>query len=234
MVSPHQAWACLFSTCELPCSMPHQRHQTVHGECERSPKLPITCDVLACILTSATHPILAAGLISSHHDHSIPQDSLDVESSHAFRQEFRPEHPPHEEQREFVPALCPSHVFLTVPASKTDPFRRVSQSQLQCPWSAYMRLVALKNLFDTSSGPQSCSIHTGRGAPFQETPHRPLRSSLTRAGFDVSKFSGHSFRRSVASSGRGVVSLAAAVGFNDYEIQLLGTMRSDSYSLYIG
>ena len=32
------------------------------GEHESSPKLPITCNVLACILTSATHPNLYSRL----------------------------------------------------------------------------------------------------------------------------------------------------------------------------
>ena len=53
-----------------------------------------------------------------------------------------------------------------------------------------------------------------------------VRAALTRAGFEASKYSGHSFFCGAASS-------AAAVGFNDYEIQLLGRWCSDSYKLYI-
>ena len=40
------------------------------------------------------------------------------------------------------------------------------------------------------------------------------------------RYTGHSFRRGAASS-------AAAAGYSDYEIQLLGRWRSDAYRLYI-
>ena len=49
-----------------------------------------------------------------------------------------------------------------------------------------------------------------------------LHVRFPSAGFDASKLSGHTFRRGAASS-------AAAVGFNNYEIQQLGRWRSDSY-----
>jgi len=51
-----------------------------------------------------------------------------------------------------------------------------------------------------------------------------VKSALVKVGFEAMKFSGHSFRQGAASS-------AAAVGFNDYEIQQLGTWHSNSYKL---
>ena len=53
-----------------------------------------------------------------------------------------------------------------------------------------------------------------------------LKSRLALVGLDPSLYSGHSFRRGAASS-------AAAAGYSDYEIQLLGRWRSDAYKLYI-
>jgi len=53
-----------------------------------------------------------------------------------------------------------------------------------------------------------------------------VKSGLARADFDASKFSGHSFCH-------GAASLATAIGFNNYKIQLLGRWRNDSYKLYI-
>ncbi|KAF7350192.1 Integrase/recombinase xerD [Mycena venus] len=53
-----------------------------------------------------------------------------------------------------------------------------------------------------------------------------IRTSLTAAGIDPSGFAGHSLRRGAATE-------AAAAGFDDYEIQLLGHWRSDAYRLYI-
>jgi len=53
-----------------------------------------------------------------------------------------------------------------------------------------------------------------------------LKESLLNAGYNPSKFSGHSFCHGTASS-------AMAIGLNGHEIQQLGTWRSDSYKLYI-
>ncbi|KAI0820425.1 hypothetical protein BC628DRAFT_1276145, partial [Trametes gibbosa] len=80
----------------------------------------------------------------------------------------------------------PTHLILSLPASKTDPFRK-----------GVSILVA--------------------AAP---------DTRLTALGLDSSKYSGHSFRRGAATS-------AAAVGYADHEIQLLGRWRSDAYKLYI-
>ncbi|KLO04126.1 hypothetical protein SCHPADRAFT_788685, partial [Schizopora paradoxa] len=51
-------------------------------------------------------------------------------------------------------------------------------------------------------------------------------TSLAAAGIDPSPFAGHSFRRGAASA-------AAAAGFADHEIQLLGRWHSDCFKLYI-
>jgi len=52
-----------FSACELPMLQCLIRGiKRYMGECERSPKLPITYDVLACILTLATHLNLSGWL----------------------------------------------------------------------------------------------------------------------------------------------------------------------------
>ena len=53
-----------------------------------------------------------------------------------------------------------------------------------------------------------------------------LKNRLISIGMDPSLYSGHSFRRSAASA-------AAAVGYTEHEIQLLGRWRSDAYKLYI-
>ena len=53
-----------------------------------------------------------------------------------------------------------------------------------------------------------------------------LKSTLTAAGIDASKFSGHSFRI-------GAASVAAARGIEDSTIQALGRWKSDSFKRYI-
>jgi hypothetical protein len=53
-----------------------------------------------------------------------------------------------------------------------------------------------------------------------------IRNALELAGLNPKIYAGHSFRRGAASA-------AAAAGYSDYEIQLLGRWRSDAYKLYI-
>ncbi|KNZ72405.1 hypothetical protein J132_03371 [Termitomyces sp. J132] len=51
-------------------------------------------------------------------------------------------------------------------------------------------------------------------------------NALSHAGFSPSLYAGHSFQCGTASA-------AAAAGYSDYKIQLLGRWHSDSYKLYI-
>ena len=53
-----------------------------------------------------------------------------------------------------------------------------------------------------------------------------LKHQLAEIGLNQSLYAGHSFHRGAATS-------AAAVGYSDYEIQLLGRWCSNAYKLYI-
>ncbi|KAJ7878330.1 hypothetical protein B0H14DRAFT_3778456 [Mycena olivaceomarginata] len=55
---------------------------------------------------------------------------------------------------------------------------------------------------------------------------RTLKARITAIGLDQSGYSGHSFRRGAATA-------AAIAGYADFEIQLLGRRRSDTYKLYL-
>lgn len=129
-----------------------------------------------------------------------------------------------------MPSLAAAtHLTLTLPASKTDPFRKgvtvyiaAAPGQPSCP------VTAMQNLFQQYQRPPNAPL-------FEIAPDCPLtraifvssiRGALSRAGYDCSLFAGHSFRRGGASA-------AAQAGYSDYEIQLLGRWRSDAYKLYI-
>jgi hypothetical protein len=131
----------------------------------------------------------------------------------------------------FVPSLeNPTHVRLDLPASKTDPFRKgVSILIAKAPaGSSTCAVSALKHLFTID--PQSLDtplFSEPDGSPLTRTTFiSTLKQRLTSLGIDASQFAGHSFRRGAASA-------AAAVGYADHEIQLLGRWRSDAYKLYI-
>jgi len=120
-------------------------------------------------------------------------------------------------------------VVLTLPSSKTDPFRKgVDILIARAPGAHTCAVAALQSLFRHAHKPQGSALFTqDDGSPLSRSNFLSrIKLSLTNAGFDTSRFSGHSFRWGAASS-------AAAVGFNDYEIQQLGRWRSNSYKLYV-
>jgi len=201
------------------------------GERDRNPKLPITREVLACILASATHPTLSSKLnmeaaVTTAFAGFLRCGEFTIQASKAFDPSI------HITRScvQFMPSIAaPSHIVITIPSSKTDPFRKgVAITIASAPGAHTCAVSALKALFEFVERPPESPLFLQD----DDTPMSRgffisrLRAALTRAGFEAAKFSGHSFRHRAASS-------AAAVGFNDYEIQLLGRWRSDSYKLYI-
>ncbi|KAG9220331.1 hypothetical protein CCMSSC00406_0006596 [Pleurotus cornucopiae] len=124
----------------------------------------------------------------------------------------------------------PDHVILTLPASKTDPFRKgvtiyiaaAPNSPSTCPVSA------LLHLFTIDPRPLNSPLFITSDLSPLTRPRfiTRLRLALLDAGLQPQGYSGHSFRRGTASA-------AAAAGFLDHEIQQLGRWHSDTYRLYI-
>jgi hypothetical protein len=124
-------------------------------------------------------------------------------------------------------------LLLTLPTSKTDPFRQgitltiAPASDPACP------LAALRNLQDLRvriAGGQFDSLQPlfvrANNQPFsRDYVVRCLRLCLAHHGIS-GHYSGHSFRRGAATSAR-------LAGLTDHEIQLLGRWRSDAYKRYI-
>jgi hypothetical protein len=131
----------------------------------------------------------------------------------------------------FVPSIeDPTYVRLNLPASKTDPFRKgVSVLIARAPvGSTTCAVSALQHLFIIVPKPLDAPLFSDiDDSPLTRTTFvSTLKQCLTSLGIDTSQFAGHSFRRGAASA-------AAAVGYADHEIQLLGRWRSDAYKLYI-
>ncbi|XP_011407305.1 PREDICTED: uncharacterized protein LOC105314691 [Amphimedon queenslandica] len=121
----------------------------------------------------------------------------------------------------------PTAIRLRLRKAKTDPFGRgveiflgVSGSGV-CPVSALLSYLAIRPL--------------GNGHLFIWEDGRPLtrtafvtrlRRGLQSAGFDMSRYSGHSLRIGAATS-------AAAAGVPDHLIKILGRWQSEAYHLYV-
>jgi len=130
----------------------------------------------------------------------------------------------------FVPSIsAPLYAVLTGPSSNMDPFRKgVAITIARAPGARTCTVSALKSLLECSEQPLESPLFTGDdGAPLARGHFiAKLKECLLKAGYNPSNFSGQSFHRGATSS-------AAAIGFNDHEIQQLGRWRSDSYKLYI-
>lgn len=203
-----------------------------HGERDRNPKLPITLRVLITILenlvTTSTNPTMLRGAFTTAFAGFLRCGEFTLKAGERFDPTIHLTWG----SVTFIPNIDnATHVQLTLPSSKTDPFRKgvciilaAAPGRISCP------VDGLREMFraDSDASPESPLFH-------QRGSNEPLRrkffidavqTALRAAGFDARKYSGHSFRRGAASS-------AAAAGYSDYEIQLLGRWRSDAYKLYL-
>lgn len=132
---------------------------------------------------------------------------------------------------EFFPDIAnPTHARLSLPASKTDPFHKgVSIYLAAAPGAATCPIAALKHLFkdDVADLDGPLFRNPDGSALTHDFFVATVREALQAARYNSQEFSGHSFRRGAASS-------AAAPGYQDHEIQLLGRWLSDAYKGYIG
>jgi len=120
---------------------------------------------------------------------------------------------------------------LTLPASKTDPFRQgitltIAASQDEgCPVHAMRQLIRT----DTHRPPSALLFCIGRHEqqPFtREHVVRKLQGLAIQVGMGHGAWNGHSFRREAAT-------WATQVRIAETDIQTLGRWRSDAYKAYI-
>jgi hypothetical protein len=118
--------------------------------------------------------------------------------------------------------------YLTIPTSKTDPFRIGVTTTIPngpsdiCPARA-MRAWMLATRSRDVTGP----LFTLDQRPFTKAAVVGyLSKALMECGYPAQKFTGHSLRR-------GAATWAASIGMTGREIQTLGRWNSDCYRLYI-
>ena len=121
-------------------------------------------------------------------------------------------------------ALFKDHLELTLPASKTDPFRRGTTLTVAASGDDACPVRALRHLFRWKAPLDSPLFQTAGGFT-RELVIGQVRHILALLGVK-GHYSGHSFRRGAATSAR-------LAGLSDEEIMLLGRWKSASYRLYI-
>lgn len=114
---------------------------------------------------------------------------------------------------------------LSLPASKTDPFRQGVTLTIAAAGDEACPVASLRYLLERfPSLPSAPLFETALGFN-RQLVIEALRSTLLNLGH-TGNYSGHSFRRGAATSAR-------RAGLTEQEIQLLGRWRSDAYKLYI-
>ena len=119
------------------------------------------------------------------------------------------------------------YLQLTLPTSKTDPFRKGVTLTISASNDAACPLRSLRHLYTCfPAKPSDPLFIPGQGqAMTRRLVTDTLRQTLKNLGY-TGHYSGHSFRR-------GAATWARQVGLSDDEIQLLGRWKSDAYRLYI-
>ena len=120
---------------------------------------------------------------------------------------------------------------LTLPASKTDPFRHgirltiAASNDAGCPIQA-MKDLRRRDRHRPEFAPLFC-IGSQEQRPYtREHVVQTLQELAIATGLGHGAWNGHSFRR-------GAATWAATVGIPDAQIQILGRWRSDAYKAYI-
>ncbi|KNZ81095.1 Integrase/recombinase xerD like protein, partial [Termitomyces sp. J132] len=202
-----------------------------HGEKEHRPVQPVTLPVLTALLAqlwpsiTPRHTVIYAACCLAYSG-LLRSGEFTTGKGGRFNPSLNLSH----DCVTFQPNFAnPTHARITLPASKTDPFRRgVTITVAAAPGRPTCPVTALKAMFT--------ELPREHDAPLFEQPDgkplsysyfvRSICDALTLASLNPNVFAGHSFRRGAASE-------VAATGYSDYKIQLLGRWRSDAYKLYV-
>lgn len=117
------------------------------------------------------------------------------------------------------------YIKLTLPASKTDPFRQGVIITIAASDNDACAVLALHRLFHDWPAPLTTPLFQISGSFTRQRLTETLRETLIMSCIEA-HYTGHSFRRGAATSAR-------EAGLSEDEIQLLGRGKSDSYRLYI-
>ena len=218
-------------------------------ETEPQERLPITRDILLRIITGLdqnTHEgttLCAAFCLAFAAFLRIGEFTW---SNSEWRSDgdFKQWHITRSSVRFHPPGLTPDRAYLTLPASKTDPFRRgitltiaasgtndracavFALHRLLEGWPAAPHTPLFSNTHLTHNPNTATASSSETLANFDRVwVVNKLRELLTRAGI-TGHYSGHSFRR-------GAATWARQAGILDGDIQLLGRWKSDAYKRYI-
>lgn len=201
----------------------------LHGICVKDQPLPITLPILRRIVSVIRdYPLLFGGHIASLA--LVAAFTLGFACFLRMGElTFSTFYPKFDLQRSSIGLDAAGQpAFITLKASKTDPFRIGVTTTIPtgpadvCPVRALRRWM----LATRSRSPSSALFTLDRSSFIKRTVVGYLSKALMEAGYPASRFTGHSLRR-------GAATWASSIGMSAQEIQTLGRWNSDCYKLYI-
>lgn len=194
-----------FLACESPMVQRLIRGiKRYHGERDRNPKLPITAPILLRILDhlvdTTTEPVMLRGAFTSAFAGFLRCGEFTLKAGERFDPAI---HLTKSSVKFFPDIDNATYVEITLPASKTDPFRKgVCIILAAAPGRASCPVDALRAIFRADPGAARDSplfCRPGTGEPLRRKFFiDALQSTLRASGFDARFYSGHSFRRGAA------------------------------------
>ena len=195
-----------------------------NGEAEKRERLPITREILIKLLSRldqtkekganlhAAYCLAFAGFLRAGEFTYTTQDVLDssFDQWHLTRKSIRFE---------------ADHLQLSLPVSKTDPFRRGITLTIAATNDVACALASLTNLYRRFPSSPAAPLFKNGQSFTRDYITTAMKSTLRNLGY-IGNFSGHSFRRGAATTAR-------RAGLTEDEIQMLGRWKSDAYKLYI-
>lgn len=198
----------------------------LHGEGESKERLPITRDILLKLLANlnpakdihanlhAAFCLAFAGFLRAGEFTYSPQDQKNPAFSewHITRRSI---------------SLQTDKLYLSLPLSKTDPFRRGITLTIAASNDPACAVSSLQNLFRRfPKSPNSPLFQLPEAVAFSRQYLAAALKTYLQMAHIPGKFSGHLFRRGAATTAR-------QAGLTEDEIQLLGRWKSDSWKLYV-
>ena len=197
----------------------------LEGEGKKRNRLPITRDILLKLLTRLDTTKELQAIVHAAYCLAFAGFLRIGEFTYSTADLQNPTFASWHMTRESV-SLQDGKLFLSLPASKTDRFRKGVTLAIAAAPDKACAVSSFQNLFTRFPKPSSTPLfHSSIGPITKEYFTARLRLDIKNLGIK-GNFSGHSFRKGAATS-------AERNGLTREKIQLLGRWKSDAYKRYI-
>ena len=196
-----------------------------NGEADKRERLPITRDILIKLINKFDQTSLVGATLHAAYCLAFAAFLRSGEFTYAKKDRSDPAFAAYNLTRQSA-RLETEKLYLSLPASKTDPFRKGITLIIAATHDEACPVGSLRNLFIRFPLPPTFPLFQAYNNAFTRTfLVNAVQSGIRSLGI-TGQFNGHSFRRGAATTAR-------QRGLREDEIQLLGRWKSNAYKAYI-